>query len=190
MIGSMYSHQTRYTLNKVFYGVALIVGPLRLPWLGGGGISCTKAAKFFRSRLYIRAPDINATCRNNLHIEFFSDAKLLISRYLTTAFLAVRQAVSAKRNFYRQMDLFETSLEQYGCVNLCKSVCVDSDHDATNSSIIERGFSALNALKTQLRNRLLLKQRERLLVVGAALPDDLDSFEYDKMLVESCREMS
>jgi len=53
---------------------------------------------------------------------------------------------------------------------------------ATNSSIIERVFSALKAVKTPTRNRLELRQLERLLVLGTSLPDDLSNFDLDKYM--------
>lgn len=88
-----------------------------------------------------------------------------------------------KKKFYRQVDLFEIFLKQYETIfvrvsSLIRVMLVV----ATNSSLIKRAFSALKAVKTPLRNRLLLQQLERLLVVGAALPNELGSFDYDQML--------
>ena len=79
--------------------------------------------------------------------------------------------------------MFEIFLRQCGSIYVRVSAFIRIMLTvATNSSLIERAFSALKAVKTPLRNRLLLKQLERLLVVSAALPDDLGSFDYDKML--------
>ena len=50
------------------------------------------------------------------------------------------------------------------------------------SSLIERAFSFLKAVVTPSRNRLELRQLERLLVLGMNLPDDLSSFDVSAVL--------
>lgn len=53
---------------------------------------------------------------------------------------------------------------------------------AGNSSLIERAFSFLKAVKTPTRNALSLAQLERLIVLGMNLPDDLDKVDISKIL--------
>ena len=53
---------------------------------------------------------------------------------------------------------------------------------AGNSSLIDRAFSFLKAVKTPTRNALSLAQLERLIVLGMNLPDDLDKVDISKVL--------
>ena len=84
---------------------------------------------------------------------------------------------------FKQVDLFEVFLQQHGTLyprvsKLIRVMLVV----ATNSSAIERVFSALKAIKTPMRNRLELRQLERLLVLGTSLPDDLSKFDLEKYM--------
>ena len=81
--------------------------------------------------------------------------------------------------------MYELFLQQYGTLyqklsDLIRIMLVV----ATNSSVVERVFSTLKAVKTPKRNKLTLRQLERLLVVGTNLPDNLADFDLDKMMLK------
>jgi len=94
-----------------------------------------------------------------------------------------RAARNTKTEYFKHVDLYEIFLRQHGTLypRISKLIRVML-LVATNSSIIERVFSALKAVKTPTRNRLELRQLERLLVLGTSLPDDLSNFDLDKYM--------
>ena len=53
---------------------------------------------------------------------------------------------------------------------------------ASNSSLIERAFSFLKAVKTPNRNALKLPQLERLMLLGMNLPNELSEVDIDKLI--------
>jgi len=94
-----------------------------------------------------------------------------------------RTAGKTATEHFKQVDLYEIFLRQHGSLyprisQLIRVMLLV----ATNSSVIERVFSALKAIKTPARNRLELRQLERLLVLGTSLPDDLSKFDIDKCM--------
>ena len=92
------------------------------------------------------------------------------------------------KKFYKQVDLFEMFLVQYGAeYPLVASLIRVMLIIAANSSLIERAFSTLKAVKTTTRNSLSLQQLEleRLLIVGipgSNLPENLSEFDLEKMI--------
>ena len=83
----------------------------------------------------------------------------------------------------RQVDLYAGFLVQHGAmyVRVCELIRVMLVH-ASNSSLIERAFSFLKAVKTPERNALKLLQLERLILLGMNLPENLSQVDIDALI--------
>jgi len=115
--------------------------------------------------------------------EFYNIRPILIELGQRLGCEKPRSPRSVAVEYFKQVDLFEIFLREYGTLyprvsKLIRTMLLV----ATNSSLIERVFSTLKAVKTPTRNRLELRQLERLLVLGTSLPDNLSKFDLDKYM--------
>ena len=83
----------------------------------------------------------------------------------------------------RQVELYAEFLVTHGSMynRVAELIRIMLIH-ASNSSLIERAFSFLKAVKTPKRNALGVSQLERLILLGMNLPDDLSQVDIDTLI--------